>query len=277
MFCRLGQLSTALIWASGRQLHALLHLCTQEPCCCLPFEYLPTVPGGISGQLNWEPKGAGNSSSRKGLHLAVIEVLPACTHPAESLNAQSRVKHSLCYHGLLRHHLPLLPPLAINISHWPSMCCWVKYMRRLTTVSWNTYSDERRRSWGGWFCGYLRKELGTVQEEKAHLHGVSHHQQCLASSSVFLEVTVLLTSCSVCSIPKDPTFGRERGKKRSFHRKASACSSETAVQGGFRAVLPSLACAHSLGTVWLAVCPWTELQGEASCADQEMKPCLEGL
>lgn len=40
-------------------------------------------------------------------------------------------------------------------------------------------------------------------ERKAHPHGMSHHQRCLVSSSVFLEVTVLLTSCSVCSIPRE--------------------------------------------------------------------------
>lgn len=133
----------------------------------------------------------------------VIEALPACVDPAEAWNAQGRFEHSLCYEGPLSHHLPLLPPtchisitLTIHVLQWQvherAYHCVLKY------VSWweDVALDEAGFvvTWGRSLAQYKRK---------AHPHGVSHHQQCLVSSSVFLEVTVLFTSCSVCSIPRE--------------------------------------------------------------------------
>lgn len=64
----------------------------------------------------------------------------------------------------------------------------------------------------------------------------------------------------------DPSFGGERGKKRTLHRKATtACSSEAA-EGS-----QGCAAVSGLCTLWLAVCPWTVLQGQASCTDQKIK------
>lgn len=120
------------------------------------------------------------------------------------------------------------PPLDINLSHQQSMCCSDKYMSVLTTVlkyiSWweDVALDEAGFvvTWGRSLAQY-KSTYST-----ACSHGVSHHQLCLVSSSVFLEVTVLFTSCSVCSTPMEnyrPHVCEGEGKEKESPQKSYYC------------------------------------------------------
>lgn len=100
------------------------------------------------------------------------------------------------------------------------MCCSDKYTSLLTTVTSNIYPDERWQLLRS--SGYLREELGTVRGKYILMacHTITH--QCLVSSSVFLE----LTSCSVCSIPREnysPHVWEGEGKGKESAQQSYCC------------------------------------------------------